>query len=251
LQVRFRAHSASSSSFLIISRTSLKPPLSLWTRLGLLSKTSSALSCFPLLGPGLAGRRFLRGLDSTSSVAEFCVGISSHSSFAISSFLRKKGQRSASISRESLASAREMGTVDDLITAWATSDVGNARRLRDVGVAVDATGEEKSLGHRFRTSRQTATLRSDNLHPYTFRDAVESPQLASASLFTLSHLHELIWSKHFARCTAASGLCFNRRRAERPYPDSFVQGLASRRARCLRSGCSGCFGGPLVNWGGR
>jgi hypothetical protein len=48
-------------------------------------------------------------------------GISSHSSPPITFVLRKKGQSSQSMTKLSIASASEMGTVDDLTTAVTTS----------------------------------------------------------------------------------------------------------------------------------
>lgn len=59
--------------------------------------------------------------------------------------LRKNGQSVVSRLSDSWASAEEMGTGEDLTIARATSEVGNARRLRAVGVELDPTGDEKSL----------------------------------------------------------------------------------------------------------
>ena len=73
-------------------------------------------------------------------------GISNHSSPAMLSSFTKKGQSFVSMESDSLASADEMGTGEDLITAVTTSGVGNARRFRVVGVVDEpATGAEKSL----------------------------------------------------------------------------------------------------------
>jgi hypothetical protein len=84
-----------SSSFLMISLTSLNPPASFLTLLGLLVSTSLALSSLPLTGgPGLGGAAGLQGLRSTFSAAEgLGAGISSHSSPAMSMSFKKNGQR--------------------------------------------------------------------------------------------------------------------------------------------------------------
>lgn len=134
----------------MISLTSRRPPASRFTLLGLLVTSSSALSCFPLTAPGLGGAVgfFLVGLPSTPDavVVAFAAGISSHSAPAMLSSLMKNGQSLASILKDSLASAVEMGTGDDLMIAVATSEVGKARRLRLVGVAEEpVAGVEKSL----------------------------------------------------------------------------------------------------------
>lgn len=135
----------------MISLTSLSPPASRFTLLGLLVCTSSALSFLLLIGgPGLGGVTSLRGLLTSALLAidvEAVVGagISSHSSPAISKSLRKKGHKLVRRPRDSWASAEEMGTGEDFTTARATSDVGRARRLRVVGVVLAPTGEEKSL----------------------------------------------------------------------------------------------------------
>lgn len=58
----------------------------------------------------------------------------------------KNGHSFAKMERDSFASAEEIGTGDDLIIAVATSDVGNARRFRAVGVVEEpGVGVEKSL----------------------------------------------------------------------------------------------------------
>jgi hypothetical protein len=58
----------------------------------------------------------------------------------------KKGQSLARIERDSLASADEMGTGDDLTTAVTTSDVSKVLRLRAEGVEEEPTADlEKSL----------------------------------------------------------------------------------------------------------
>lgn len=106
--------------------------------------SSSALVVFPFLG--------LEGLANTSlsavdtAAVGVVVGISSHSSPAMLSCLRKNGQSLVKISKDSFASAADIGTGDDLMIALDTSDMGNARLLRFVGEAVDpVTGVEKSL----------------------------------------------------------------------------------------------------------
>jgi hypothetical protein len=89
------------------------------------------------------------GLFGSSSPigAAFVAGISSHSSPAITRERKKKGQRVVSKRKDSCASAVEIGTGEDLITAVSTSEEGNARRLRPPGVEFPATpaGLEKSL----------------------------------------------------------------------------------------------------------
>jgi len=121
----------------MISRTSLKPPASLFTRLGLLVTSSCALSTFP----GLAGGR----LDGEAGVLGREEGISSHSSPPIVNCLRKKGQSLVSSSKDSLASATDMGTGDDFTIELATSGNGSVRRLRDEGVEEGPFGEENSI----------------------------------------------------------------------------------------------------------
>lgn len=118
----------------MISRTSRKPPASCLTLLGLRVNSSSALAYLPL--EGLGGAFFLGVTPSTDVVAVEVpdAGISSHSSPAILRRFKKNGQSLVSITSDSLASAVEIGTGEDLIIAVVTSGVGNARRLRDVGV---------------------------------------------------------------------------------------------------------------------
>lgn len=91
---------------------------------------------------------FLVGLSSTpdAMVDAFGAGISSHSAPAMVSSLTKNGHSLARMLKDSLASAVEIGTGDDLMIAVATSEDGRARRLRLVGVAEEpAAGVEKSL----------------------------------------------------------------------------------------------------------
>ena|SRR5882762_10370593 len=137
----------------MISLTSLNPPASFLTLLGLLFSIS-ALSFLPFTGgPGLGlatGLPGLPGLPSTLSVAEPEVavvgaGISTHSSPPMFISFRKNGQRLVRRLRDSWASADEIGTGEDFTIASTTSDVGRARRLRAAGVALDPVGEEKSL----------------------------------------------------------------------------------------------------------
>lgn len=79
-------------------------------------------------------------------VLEVEAGISSHSFPAIFNCLIKKGHSLARRANDSFASAVEMGTGDDFMIAVATSDNGNARRLRAMGVAEEpVTGVENSL----------------------------------------------------------------------------------------------------------
>jgi hypothetical protein len=134
----------------MISRTWRSPPVSLLTDLGLLRTSSSAL--FVLFAvPGLEGAvDFFVGvwrLESEEGWLFWLVaGISSQSSPAIWSFLRKKGHNLVSIVTESSASAPEIGMGEDLIIASVTSDAGNALRFR-VGVERDEqpTGVENNL----------------------------------------------------------------------------------------------------------
>jgi len=111
--------------------------------------TSSALSTFRRLGLGGMGGKPFSGLDLfdglasgwsalalLAAVAVFVDGISSHVSFPISFCRRKKGHNLTSIPNDSLASAAETGTGEDLMTAWATSDMGKALRFRVIGDAV-------------------------------------------------------------------------------------------------------------------
>lgn len=142
----------SSSSLRIISLTSLNPPASLLTLLGLRVTSAWALSSLPLTGLGLAetaGPRLV-GLSSFDALPAVVVliedGISSHSAPATVSFLRKKGQRSVRIARDSLASAVEIGTGEDLMMASATSVAGNARLFLPDGVPeAPVTGLENSI----------------------------------------------------------------------------------------------------------
>lgn len=109
--------------------------------------SSSALSCFPptVLGPDGAIDLFLVGLVSTCA-AVLEAGISSQASPAMVSSFRKNGHSFARMESDSFASADEIGTGDDLMIAVATSDVGNVRRFRAVGVAEEpVVGIEKSL----------------------------------------------------------------------------------------------------------
>jgi hypothetical protein len=121
----------------MISLTSLKPPASRFTRLGLLVTSTSALS---FLRDGLGGAD-----ASAPSVVTLVPGISSQSTPAISKDFKKKGHNSVRIERDCVASAEDIGTGDDFMTAFATSDAGRARRLRTLGEEPDAAGVEKSL----------------------------------------------------------------------------------------------------------
>ena len=187
----------------MISRTSRSPPVSILTLFGLRVTSSVALSTFPGLG-GTRGR--FEGLASTAADAnpagvllfpdDTVAGISSHSSPAMFSGLRKNGHRLVSISSDSFASEREIGTGEDLITACATSEVGRVRRLRAVGVALLllAAGVEKNL---YMVSAFGLTREETSLHPHALRDATEpTKEAASAHLF-LAHLeHEI--ARHLA-----------------------------------------------------
>lgn len=88
------------------------------------------------------------GLQLSSAVSEVDAvgGISSYSSPSMSSRLRKKGQSVVSNFSDSEASDVDIGTGEDLTIAAITSLARRALRLRVVGVAVDPTGHEKSLG---------------------------------------------------------------------------------------------------------
>lgn len=74
-----------------------------------------------------------------------------------------------SIVIESLASATEIGTGDDLIIAFATSDAGNALRFRD-GVERDEplAGVENSLSN---VLIIVHVVMKANSHPYTLSNA--------------------------------------------------------------------------------
>ena len=98
-----------------------------------------------LIEPGLEGSTGFRLLGLVSTCA---AGISSHASPPMVSSLTKKGQSPARIERDSFASADEIGTGDDFMTAVATSDAGRARRLRPLGVRAEpVAGVEKSLNN--------------------------------------------------------------------------------------------------------
>ena len=162
------------------SRTSLRPPPSCLILRGLRLRSSSALSsnirrpglAGTFLGlrgdlPGLAGKSagslpmtfakavFALGfvgvastllLPDAASAGTAGAGISNHSSPAMSALLRKNGQSETSSRSDSCASASEIGTGEDLMTAAATSDEGSMRRFRIVGVIVlEPTGDENSL----------------------------------------------------------------------------------------------------------
>jgi hypothetical protein len=108
------------------------------TRRGLRVNTSSKLSSFPRLEPGLVGTSL-----SPDACAE--AGISSHSCPSIFRGLRNDGHRLVKMVRDSWASALDMGTGDDFKTAAATSEAGKARRLRAESPAFVIDGPEKSL----------------------------------------------------------------------------------------------------------
>jgi hypothetical protein len=119
---------------------------------------SSALSILP---PGLDGGtspRFV-GVALTELVPEGPeelpegAGISTHSSPWISNFFKKNGQSFTRRINDSVASAAEIGTGEDLITAVATSRIGRARRFRP-GVALPLVGVENNLWTRKSTSDQ-------------------------------------------------------------------------------------------------
>jgi len=120
------------------SRTSRRPPPSFLTRRGLRVSTSSKLSSFPRLEPGLVGTSL-----SPDACAE--AGISSHSCPSISKGLRKDGHRLVRIERDSRASAPDIGTGDDFKTAAATSEAGRVRRLRTESPMLVVDGPEKSI----------------------------------------------------------------------------------------------------------
>ena len=133
----------------MISLTSRKPPISLFTLLGLRFTNSCALSVFPFNLPGLKGSfcSTLVGESSRGGLLLFVAGagISSHSSPEKFSCFKKNGHSLMSIARDSFASAAEIGTGEDLIMAAMTSEVGSARRFR-VGVDEPQVGGfEKSL----------------------------------------------------------------------------------------------------------
>jgi hypothetical protein len=73
-------------------------------------------------------------------------GISNHSSPSILNGLIKNGQSFVSMFTDSIASASDMGTGDDLTIAAEISDNGSARRFREDGVAVvEPAGAENNL----------------------------------------------------------------------------------------------------------
>lgn len=72
-------------------------------------------------------------------------GISTHSPPDTSSLLRKKGHSLMSMMIDSFASAIEMGTGDDFITALMTSLKGRAFRFREGVEKPPVVGSEKSL----------------------------------------------------------------------------------------------------------
>ena len=128
-----------SSSRRMISRTALNPPSSLLTLLGLRVRISRALSSLPLTGLAVPSL-------SASCLFDDAAGMSSHSSPPMLSCLRKKGHSWINIPMDSLASAVDIGTGEDFTIAWATSDVGSARRLRVIGEPIDpVTGVENNL----------------------------------------------------------------------------------------------------------
>lgn len=73
------------------------------------------------------------------------LGISSHSCPVITSFFKKKGHSLTKRLSDSSASATEMGTGEDLITAAATSDAGKVRRLRAPVMPEEFAGFENNL----------------------------------------------------------------------------------------------------------
>ena len=95
----------------------------------------------PFLALGLGGACF-----SSSFSAVEDEGISNHSSPSILNGLIKNGQSFVSMFTDSIASALEMGTGDDLTIAVEISDNGSARRFREDGVAVvEPAGPENNL----------------------------------------------------------------------------------------------------------
>ena len=120
------------------------------TVFGLRVLSSSALACLPRTRLGLTGTLPLPGLDvewpEGSDIGTVCgAGISSHSSPSKFLEMRKKGHILTSILSESWASAKEMGTGDDLIIAAVISSEGRARLLRVVVAVAEPAGFEKSL----------------------------------------------------------------------------------------------------------
>lgn len=127
--------SAASSSRFTRSRTSRRPPCSRLILCGLRVFNSSSES------------RLFLGLLGAAGVQEVATeGISNHSSPPTLICLRKNGQREASSSMDSKASADEIGTGDDFMIACTTSFVGSVRRLRGVAVKEAVfVGEAKYL----------------------------------------------------------------------------------------------------------
>lgn len=87
---------------------------------------------------------FVAASPSPLSALLVGAGISSHSSFPMFIFRRKKGHSVVSIVIDSLASLAEIGTGEDLTIAVATSEVRNAFRFRD-GVDMDPVGLENNI----------------------------------------------------------------------------------------------------------
>jgi hypothetical protein len=164
-----KGSSSISSSLRIISRTCRSPPSSFLIRLGLRLSSSSSITCLLLGdaggplgtarrvgepgGPGVyVGIREGESVDPGLAVVGLAVveaGISNHSSPPITLVLRKKGHSSQSITRLSIASASEMGTVEDLTTAVTTSLRSSALLFLAEVVANDPVplvpAEEKSI----------------------------------------------------------------------------------------------------------
>jgi len=105
---------------------------------------NSATLFLALVGPGLGGAPDLPVSTLSEAVASDA-GISSHSTPAMLSCLRKKGHRFVRIVRDSFASAEDIGTGEDFTIAVATSEAGSARRFLVVGVEEDPTGVENNI----------------------------------------------------------------------------------------------------------
>ncbi len=102
------------------------------------------------------------------------------------SLFRKNGHSFNSISKDSLASAADMGTGEDLMTAFTTSDIGNARRFLFEGVDVDdpETGPENNLkGKLHEGNRSTKRGKHTSKHSQRHRP---SGQVNNVAVFPLA-----------------------------------------------------------------
>jgi hypothetical protein len=111
---------------------------------------------FPFVGEPLIE------VDALLAVTD--AGISSHSPFDTSSFLRKKGHSVMSMVIDSFASAVEMATGEDFTTAVMTSAKGRALRFREGVEDPPVVGLEKSLRNRVFRPAMNAVSRLTSRH---------------------------------------------------------------------------------------